>query len=107
MARAESAPFLRAGWIIRCPGCGYPHLFDERWTFNGDVERPTFRPELTVGPIGGGKIPHCRSLVTDGRVLFLDGTSHHLLGREVDLPDVRKIKAPEIEGENTGQKSRL
>ena len=36
------------GWMHYCPGCKSHHLFDERWTFNGDQEKPTFTPSMLV-----------------------------------------------------------
>lgn len=35
------------GHMIMCPACEYGHLFDAgRWSFNGDVDRPTFSPSM-------------------------------------------------------------
>ena len=36
------------GWLVHCPACGCPHLFDERWGFNGDHEAPTFTGSMLV-----------------------------------------------------------
>lgn len=47
------------GHAIECPACGHRHLFNSRdsvlakrggpsWSFNGDLERPTFDPSMLV-----------------------------------------------------------
>lgn len=70
---------------IFCPGCGCAHAFDERWTFNGDLEKPTFGPSMLVNK----SIPErrCHSFVTDGKIQFLDDCFHELKGQTVELPD--------------------
>lgn len=88
-----------AGYRFVCPGCGELHEFLVRprtpphennpvWSFNGDVERPTFNPSLLVR--GGPSRPsyRCHSFVRDGRVQFLGDCSHALAGQTVDLPEV-------------------
>lgn len=60
------------------------------WTFNGDLDRPTFTPSvLTEQPMPGGKMHRCHSYVTDGRIQFLGDCTHALAGQTVDLPDVQ------------------
>lgn len=36
------------GYIITSPATGMDIFFDERWTFNGDFEKPTFKPSMLV-----------------------------------------------------------
>ena len=74
-------------WVFDCPGCHYSHPFDKRWTFNGDVEKPTFSPSLLVY----GSPPHtprCHSFVRNGEIQFLSDSTHALAGKTVPLPDV-------------------
>lgn len=40
----EHAPHL-GFW---CPACETLHVFDERWHFDGNYERPTFTPSLKI-----------------------------------------------------------
>ena len=61
------------------------------WTWNGDLERPTFKPSVLVrygnrepGPLGVNAV--CHSFVTDGRIQFLTDSTHALAGQTVDLP---------------------
>lgn len=73
-------------WMFWCPGCEGYHSFDERWTFNGDVMRPTFSPSLLVNGHGQGK--RCHSFVREGRIQYLGDCNHPLAGQTVDLPPV-------------------
>ncbi|GLU91347.1 DUF6527 family protein [Agromyces sp. NBRC 114283] len=69
-----------------CPGCDMAHCInDTMWSFNGDLERPTFQPSVLVQ--GGAADVHCHSFVTDGRIQFLTDSRHALAGKTVDLPD--------------------
>jgi hypothetical protein len=57
------------------------------WTFNGNLEKPTFTPSILVTmPIEGEKPKICHSFVTDGRIQFLGDCTHALAGKTVDLP---------------------
>lgn len=79
------------GWMIFCPACQCGHLFDERWTFNGDVEKPTFSPSMLVNATLHATHPHmprCHSFVNNGRIQFLTDCSHDMKGQTVDLPEV-------------------
>lgn len=76
-----------------CPGCGIYHSFDNRWNFNGDLDKPTFSPSLDVT---GGKYDendqwtdlHCHSYVKNGKIQFLSDCSHELAGQTVELLEV-------------------
>lgn len=82
-----------------CPGCDGAHAVrigedaGPRWTWNGNVDRPTFSPSLLVRYNGADAdtpdgIPSvCHSFVTDGRIQFLGDSTHALAGRTVDIPD--------------------
>jgi len=74
-----------------CPGCERAHAFDQRWTFNGDYEKPTFAPSLLcTAPYYGDMEPYvCHSFVTDGRIQFLNDCTHKLIGQTVELPVVK------------------
>jgi Family of unknown function (DUF6527) len=41
------------GWLVWCPACDHPHQFTAKmpngsvgWTFDGNLESPTFNPSL-------------------------------------------------------------
>lgn len=106
------------GFTFLCPGCGQHHGVPighgkgPRWTFNGDVEKPTISPSLLVR--GGHHNPHaagrpcwcdykertgrdapfkcgvCHSFIVDGRIQFLGDCTHALAGQTVDLPPVEE-----------------
>jgi len=91
------------GFIIFCPGCKQGHLFNTVawtrlvagdatkreagpvWTFDGDLERPTFSPSMLVGPNDPPR--RCHSFVKAGRIQFLSDCHHGLAGATVELPD--------------------
>lgn len=81
---------------FECPGCKGIHGITTapgRWTFNGDVERPTFSPSVLCSwPPNPDR---CHSFVRDGRIEFLSDCTHSLAGQMVDLPE---ITAPELTG---------
>lgn len=71
--------------MIECPGCGMAHLFDNRWTFNGDINKPTFSPSMLA------RWPEnniCHSFVTNGKIRFLGDCTHSLKNKEVELPEI-------------------
>lgn len=103
-----------------CPGCDEAHQVrvdgdgPPRWAFNGDGDRPTFKPSILCRGVrfdGGNaeldriieeyKLPAdrermladrrintvCHSFVTDGRIQFLGDCTHARAGQTVDIPD--------------------
>lgn len=87
------------GYLLWCPGCGFPHPVDVRhpkrsWTFNGSLTAPTFSPSLLV--YGDHELgvkdptrPRCHSFIRDGRIQFLGDSTHALAGQTVPLPPWR------------------
>jgi hypothetical protein len=60
------------------------------WTFNGDLERPTFSPSIKVTSKNKDQEIVCHSFVTDGQINFLnDCTAHPLRGLH-PLPEFKK-----------------
>ena len=78
-------------YVFHCPGCEYGHPFEVGgnggWTWNGSLDKPTFRPSLLVYGARDGSTPRCHSFVTDGQIQFLSDSTHKLAGQTVDLPD--------------------
>lgn len=80
--------------LFWCPGCDGAHAVHigsgpgPKWTYNGDPDKPTFRPSILVNPgqetLG---VPLCHSFVTDGRIQFLDDCTHAQAGQTIDIPD--------------------
>lgn len=103
MKARRSGPHI----VFDCPGCGAagPHGGRKyvpvegscRWSWNGDLERPTLSPsilqrlpgaaamDLPVNAVGEFV---CHSFVRDGRIQFLSDSTHPLAGQTVDLPEL-------------------
>ncbi len=54
------------------------------WTWNGSTESPTLKPSIRTT----GSDWVCHSWLNDGRVQFLDDSTHALKGQTVDLLDI-------------------
>ena len=95
-----------------CPGCDGPHMVGvgpgdgPRWSWNSDVDKPTFNPSVLV--TGMHWVPPvtpenaeqfradpwvqqqaksiCHSFVQEGRMVFLADCTHELAGFTVDIP---------------------
>lgn len=83
--RMNTSSGKHGGYAIYCPGCKHHHLFDSRWTFNGNFESPTFTPSMLVNK--DNPKSRCHSFVTDGRIQFLNDCHHELAGKTVELED--------------------
>ena len=93
LADNGTAPGRRV--LFRCRGCGNAHQVvvdvpDGGWSWNGNLERPSFSPSVLVHEIrrddGSLYAPRCHSFVTDGRIEYLPDSTHSLAGQTVDLP---------------------
>lgn len=89
--------------LFQCPGCGCSHGVwtgdgpGPRWTWNGNIERPTFTPSILVTYPANPNAKEdfkewrterrCHSFVTDGRIQFLGDCTYALAGQTVDLPE--------------------
>lgn len=73
-------------YVFYCPGCKCGHSFDVRtdgkrpaWTFDGNMERPTFSPSLLYPD------RRCHLFLRDGMIEFLSDCTHELAGRTVPM----------------------
>jgi hypothetical protein len=75
-----------------CPGCNGSHSVrikgDHVWTWNENVDTPTFHPSILVTYSGGDPTARCHSFVTDGKIQFLGDCTHSLANQTVDLPEL-------------------
>lgn len=96
------------GYAHWCPGCEEMHVLPDSWTFNGDVNRPTFHPsflhslvarELEEGVWTGdwkrdadGALRRiiCHYHLIDGQLQFCADSVHALAGKTVPLPSLPK-----------------
>lgn len=90
---------------FECPGCKREHnLPINRWSFNGDYEKPTLSPSiLATGKewptdeecdriLNGEEVELkkivCHSFVTDGKIQFLGDCTHDMKNTTVELKDL-------------------
>ena len=81
-----------------CPGCGHLHTFatkspqknGAKWSFNGDVNNPTFSPSMLVrAEYGEGYKPFvCHSFVRNGEIQLLGDCTHDNKNKTMELPDL-------------------
>lgn len=106
----QVSPFLRraeGGYSHWCPACGEMHMIPDRWTFNGNVNCPSFSPsvkitgkkaivdakgewtgEWALGPDGKALDDCCHYVLTDGVLNFCTDCLHELKGQSVPLPEL-------------------
>lgn len=84
--------------FFECPGCKMVHgvrvegPHAPKWSWNGSVDNPTFRPSVLVRypwrllDNGEREQVTCHSFITDGQIQFLDDCTHALAGQTVPLP---------------------
>jgi hypothetical protein len=101
----------RTVYTFYCKGCGCHHYFDKRWTFNGDMDKPTFSPSLLVrtghyhpdhksdkcwctynaehkDELAPFECTICHSFVTDGKIQYLRDCTHELAGQTIELDEI-------------------
>lgn len=61
---------------------GYP-----QWSFNGDVDNPTFNPSL-LNRDNQGHV--CHLFVRNGKIEYLGDCTHSLAGKVIDMEDMYK-----------------
>ena len=80
------------GYWAKCPGCGFGHVLytnyadHPNWSFDGNMEKPTFSPSLLVnGPEQAKVKRRCHSFIRNGQWQFLNDCTHELKGKTVDM----------------------
>jgi hypothetical protein len=78
--------------IFWCPGCDGAHGVGvgegsgPRWSWNNDIDKPTFSPSILVTYGHGHEPPDiCHSFVKDGMIQFLGDCTHSLANQTVEL----------------------
>lgn len=77
-------------YVFHCPGCDMVHSIDTRWSFNGDMEKPTISPSLLVRYPTKEKMNICHSFIKEGKIQYLRDSTHELAGKTVELPEFEK-----------------
>lgn len=100
-----SAKLRRAdnGFMHWCPACEEMHPLPDGWKFDGDLEKPTFRPSFAHSGVvikngewtgdwvyaNGKPVPwRCHYILTAGILNFQNDCTHALAGKAVPLPDL-------------------
>lgn len=79
---------------FECVGCQQWHSFRTdsvqpnvpMWTWNKDMNRPTFTPSLLVN--GNDPAARCHLFVRDGKIEYLGDSHHSLAGQTVDMVEI-------------------
>ncbi len=106
-------------YMFYCPGCqslhsmtvnGFVNSCGASWTFNGDVERPTFSPSLKVTWDEYGNNPNykdgmdeklkyiiikshnCHSFINNGMMSFCGDSTHKHANKTLEIPAFKSMK---------------
>jgi hypothetical protein len=80
--------------VFFCPGCQCGHgvwtthsnaYTGATWSWNGNMDKPTFAPSILVQHNHDGKDLRCHTTITDGRIHFYSDCTHGLAGQDVDM----------------------
>ena len=93
MSRAKE--FGENEYGITCLACGCGHML-KGWTFNGNLESPTFSPSLLVTGYLNEKNPdgRCHSFITDGKIQYPSDCTHEYAGKTIELPEFGDWDSP-------------
>lgn len=94
----------KESYFFYCPGCKCGHHYEvPRWTFNGNVEKPSFSPSLlmfTTRVETGERKTECHLFLTDGRITYCGDCPHPLSGKTIEM--VEFPENYEVPGEAVG-----
>jgi hypothetical protein len=98
---------VAGGFVWWCPACGEPHPLPSSWTFDGNLEAPTFSPSFKhtgvqtvkddkgewtgewVKDASGAVVPWCcHYVVTAGQVAYQGDCTHAMASQTVPMPDL-------------------
>ena len=86
-----------ASLVYFCPGCGHYHSIPVRgtnenghgpWDWDGEEETPTLKPSVRYRRMDNGGTHVCHHFVEQGRLRFLNDSTHALSGRIVKMVPV-------------------
>ena len=97
MERLSPVLYISQGGLAwMCPACDHPHILSTeqygpkdakaRWTFNGNVNAPTFSPSILstmAAPDGTHYV--CHSFVRNGMIEYLSDCTHKFAGQIIPL----------------------
>lgn len=92
MAKIEV--FQDGSIMFNCPGCGENHRIGipniGNWKWNGDINKPTITPSIHLRDSTNNYKTICHLFVTDGKIQFLNDSSHSLVGQTVKMEDIEE-----------------
>lgn len=59
-----------------------PNMFGAQWSFNMDMDKPTFEPSVNIGP------SRCHYNITAGFIIYHTDCQHELAGHTLELPNI-------------------
>ncbi len=82
-----------AGYAHWCPGCNRMHVLPSSWTFDGNLDAPTYSPSFkhtcVINPAGRAPfVGTCHYILTAGVLNYCGDCDHSMIGRSVALPDL-------------------
>lgn len=80
-------------YLFFCEGCKCCHFFQTgigRWSWNENFEKPTVTPSILARGEFSERINKnliCHSVITDGKIEFMDDSTHELAGLTIELKE--------------------
>ncbi len=90
LTKIQPNEITQEAYAFYCPGCDNHHVYIVKskqnycWTFNGDMDKPTFSPSL----LNKSSIT-CHLFVRDGRIEYCADSSHDLAGKTVEMAECK------------------
>lgn len=106
MRRVAALNGFGGGYAHWCPACEEAHVYatdnpqrnGAKWTFDGNLDRPTFTPSMLIrigprptvpeGRPDAGQVDVCHYFLTAGSIQYLADCTHALKGQTIPLPDL-------------------
>jgi len=97
---------IQGGYAHYCPGCEEMHRLPDGWSFDGNLNSPSFTPSFRHEGVqrvivsglwtgewkrdaNGNTIPYiCHYVLTAGVLNFCGDCTHALVGKSVPIPDL-------------------
>ena len=96
---------LEGGYGHWCPGCSEMHYIavetplsnGAKWSFNGDIDKPTFSPSVKIQiPVDKEDekndilyhfVERCHYFIKEGNIEYCNDCTHDLKGQTIPLPE--------------------
>lgn len=86
---------MEGGYGHWCPGCKTMHYIavekplgnGAKWTFDGNIEAPTFNPSVSIKIPWAEDPEACHYFLHGGQIKFCGDSTHALAGQTIPLPE--------------------